>query len=201
MNNDTSNPLKDIPVVHMKRLKRRLRFLLVVSIVIVVALVGAITWLIGPTSEISRFSGSDEASGIEEPGLSAEIVYESPSFNTVVPGGKTIAELGGWARVSPPGSDKVYAFVDEISDVDIIVSQQELPDNFKDSPAGVLKDFAESYAANRTLPTNDDTTAYIGTSAKGPQSVLLIKNDLLILIKSSSVISDDNWVGYINSLE
>lgn len=182
------------------RTKRQLRAWLVLSLAVMVMLTGAITWLLQPSASSGVLGSQSDSPSLSGDGLQAELVYETPEFSTLSPSDKNVADLGGWARVSPPGSDKVYAFSDTIGDTNIIVSQQQIPEQFKDAPDTKLKEFAESYAANRVLPTNDDVTAYIGTSAKGPQSVLLLKNDLLVLIKSSSIINDDAWVGYINSL-
>lgn len=199
--NTSQDPLHNLPVVHLRRFKRRLTAWLSLLVVAILAMAAVIAWLLSPSGGPSFGNGRSGSSGVSGDGIAAEIVYESPEFTTVVPEGKSIADLGGWARVSPPGSDKVYAFSDTIGDTNIIVSQQRIPKQFEAEPDVKLREFAESYAANRVLPTSDDTTAYIGTSAKGPQSVLLIKNDLLILIKSSSIISDDSWVGYIASLK
>jgi hypothetical protein len=123
---------------------------------------------------------------------------QSPDFETVLPSGKTIDELGGWGRVSPEGSDPVFAFVDNIDGVQLNVSQQALPFKLRSNPDEVRK-LAEQFSANRTIDIGGDA-AYIGTSDKGPQSVILAKNDLLILIKSSGKLTDQQWKDYIDSL-
>lgn len=124
----------------------------------------------------------------------------NPTFSTVLPAGKDAKSLGGWARVSPPGRDPVYAYVDKIGTTRITVSQQPLPANFKKDPADSVGELATNFSATDKLNANG-TIVYIGTSAKGPQSVILTKDNLLILIKSDDTIPDQGWTDYINSLQ
>ncbi|AGL62136.1 hypothetical protein L336_0428 [Candidatus Saccharimonas aalborgensis] len=124
---------------------------------------------------------------------------EVPKFITVLPGGKSIADLGGWTRVSPDSADPVFAYVDNLDGSQIIVSQQPLPDTFQSDPEGHIAELAKSYNASDKISTTT-TTIYIGDSIKGPQSVICTKSKLLILIKSSVKHSNDSWIRYINSL-
>jgi hypothetical protein len=132
----------------------------------------------------------------------ADTVLEkgTPDFTTYLPGGKTIAMLGGWTRVSPRTTSPVYAYSDSIGAIAIIVSQQSLPDSFKGNAQDQLKELALNYGANEHL-TIDGRTVYIGNSSKGPQSLLFYRDSTLILIKSSSKITNDQWVAYISSLK
>jgi len=120
-------------------------------------------------------------------------------YQTILPSGKTITDLGGWQRVSPPESDPVYAYTDTIKGVSVSVSQQPLPDSFKDDADTQVTDLAKKFNATAQIDS-DGVIVYIGTSAKGPQSVIFTKNDLLILIKSQQKISDTDWANYIASL-
>ncbi len=123
-----------------------------------------------------------------------------PKYDTVLPKGKSIDDLGGWALVSPPNVEPVYAYTDKVGDISVIVSQQQLPKSFKAETATRIEEVAKQFTANDKI-TAGDTTAYIGTSIKGPQSVVFSKNDLLILIKSSAKVPNDQWVKYISSLK
>ena len=124
----------------------------------------------------------------------------TPTYGTVLPSGKSIADLGGWSRVSPPNRDPVYAFTDKVDSVSVIVSQQPLPDDFKSDPDGSIEKLAKGFHADTKVEA-DGTTAFLGTSAKGPQSVIFKKDDLLILIKSDSKIDTAKWSHYISSLK
>lgn len=154
-----------------------------------------------------RSSDKNTSTNGNKPSINAsEIVHQSiinkekPEYQTVLPEGKTIESLGGWARVSPPSSDPVFAYADKIGDKPITVSEQLIPESFKPNVADQVQALAKSYDANQRL-TFGDTTVYIGTSAKGPQSVIFTKRDLLILIKSTVVISNEQWAAYVISLK
>lgn len=127
-------------------------------------------------------------------------LQKTPDYATILPEGKSIEALGGWTRVSPPESNAVFAYVDMINGKQINVSQQPLPLEFKEETNSQIEKLAAGYKATEKV-TVGDTTVFIGTSAKGPQSVIFVKNDLLILIKSSVAISEDEWASYVNTLK
>jgi hypothetical protein len=129
-----------------------------------------------------------------------ELSKGAPNYTTVLPIGKSIESLGGWTRVSPPKASPVYTYIDKVENVQINVSEQPLPDNFKSDSAGQLGQLAQNEKAMQKI-TVEGNTVYIGTSSQGPQSIFFVKNNLLILIKSDSTISDNSWVKYINSLQ
>lgn len=124
----------------------------------------------------------------------------TPNYATVLPGGKSAQSLGGWYRVSPPTSDPVYAFSDHIGAVQLDVSEQPLPASFRQNTAEQIAQLAQGFGANEKI-ASAQVTFYIGTSAKGPQSVILTKNDLLILIKSTGKLTTDAWITYLSSLQ
>ena len=126
-------------------------------------------------------------------------VIEETGFQTVIPSGKTISQLGGWQRISPLNTAPVYAYADKIGDVTISVSQQPLPTSFAGSVDEKVSELATAYSATNTLDA-EGVKVYIGTSAKGPQSTIFTKNDLLILIKSQENIDNESWIRYITSL-
>lgn len=99
--------------------------------------------------------------------------------------------------MTPPNGDASYVFVDSLKGTKIRVSQQVVPQGLKEDAARQAAQPEQNY---RTLEAGQ-TKVYVGTSAQGPQSVILSKNGLLILIKSEAVISDDAWISYINALQ
>jgi len=123
----------------------------------------------------------------------------TPDYDTVLPQGKSIEQYGGWTRVSPPNRDPVYAYVDTIGSTPINVSQQPLPKDFEGEPDDQVRDLALGYGADRTIQSAG-LTIYLGQSAKGPQSIIFRKGDLLILIKASATVPDSEWQEYIQSL-
>lgn len=128
------------------------------------------------------------------------LVKGTPDYPTLLPAGKSIDSLGGWTRVSPPGRDPVYAYVDKIQGVLVDVSEQPLPKSFQSGTAEAVAQLAQGFNADQKLVI-DGTTIYIGTSAKGPQSVIFTKNNLLILIKSESIITNNQWAAYVSSMQ
>ena len=118
----------------------------------------------------------------------------------MLPQGKTIKSLGGWTKISPPKASPVYTYIDRLENVQINVSEQPLPDNFKSDTAKQLEQLAQTENATQKITVGSDTI-YIGTSSQGPQSIFFTKNNLLILIKSDATISENSWIKYINSLQ
>ncbi len=82
----------------------------------------------------------------------------------------------------------------------VTISQQQLPDSFKNDPAGELSNLASSIYATKELSYSGGK-AYLGQSAKGPQTVVLVKKGLLIFLASSNIITDTQWTDLINSLQ
>lgn len=123
--------------------------------------------------------------------------YATPDFQTVLPTGKSVGQFGGWKRVSPTDKDPVFAYEDAIDGVTVSVSEQPLPASMKTDDA--IASLATKFNATDQIKAGN-TELYVGTSAKGPQSALFTKNDLLVMIKSESKIADKSWSAYIQSL-
>ncbi len=178
-----------LALVHLKKHWIRYGAVAGVAIVVVAALLFATH---RPHTITASTTGVKGAS-------SAGLVRGTPSYSTLLPSGKSIDSLGGWYRVSPSNSDPVYAFADRIGSVQLDVSEQPLPGSFTQNTAEQIAQLAQSFSANEKIVAGD-TIFYVGTSAKGPQSVILTKSDLLILIKSDSIIPNDQWAAYISAL-
>jgi len=122
------------------------------------------------------------------------------SYQTILPNGTSVEELGGWKRVSPPEDDPVFAYIDTVENISITVSEQPLPKELKSNTSSQVAELAKKFNTTATFDAGD-TKVYIGTSAKGPQSLIFTKDDLLILIKSQKQITNKAWVTYIESLK
>jgi len=122
-----------------------------------------------------------------------------PTYATILPSGKSIASLGGWQRVSPDGTNPVYAYADTLDNVAISVSEQPLPDSFTNDGTK-LAQLAKTYSATDKVDASG-ISIFIGNSAKGPQSVIFSKKNLLVLIKSTKVIKNSSWSSYVSSLK
>lgn len=138
----------------------------------------------------------------QQAGTSSEsrsVAVSGPEFKTLIPDGKNIDLLGGWKLVSPPGKTPTYAYNDEINGVKISVSQSILPEKEQADPDKKAAEIAKNFNATKKLQTRY-SSVYIGNSAKGPQSLIFIKNKTLVLIKSANTIADESWEKYIDSL-
>lgn len=165
---------------------------------------GGIILLVSFIASFSLYGNNSPATENREDkqsgGTSADPGPKEPEYATLLPKGKNIDDLGGWGRVSPPGKEPVFAFRDNIDNVAISVSQQPLPESFKKNTTTAIAQLAESYAANEKIKAGS-TDAYVGTSKDGPQSVILTKNELLILIKSAAKIELKSWESYLATLQ
>lgn len=169
---DTTQPIK-------RRFFRRKKFITIVSLIIIGFIAVGI---------FIRKQDNDIAA-----------VSQAPMYKTVLPSGRPINTLGGWKRISPPKNDPVYAYADTIGGVVISVSQQPLPKSFVGDIDNQVAELAKKFNASDKI-TAGDTKAYIGTSSKGPQSVIFTKDNLLILIKSQKKLNNKTWTKYIASL-
>jgi hypothetical protein len=127
-----------------------------------------------------------------------KLPVEKPKFKILYPGTKNSDSVGQIVRVSPPNNAPVYAYSDIIGGIKVNISQQELPQALKNQKA--LDDLAESNAQRDVAYADDGTKIYIGRSAKGVQSVTFTKGNLLIFMKSDSIISNDLWKSYVDAL-
>lgn len=185
---------KSAKVAKLAWSKRHFRIILASALLLITA---ALTVNILVKRQSSSASNQETGKSIVS---EAEKKAQTPQFSTVLPAGKTIESLGGWTRVSPSDRNAVFAYSDEIRNNRIIVSEQPLPDSFKEDTDAQVEGLAADYKATEKISAAG-LTVYIGTSAKGPQSVILTKNGLLILLKSSVKLSNDDWIQYVNSLQ
>ena len=89
---------------------------------------------------------------------------------------------------------------DRLAGVDILVTQQGLPESMKAEPSKEVEKLALSYNATQSVKT-EKSEFFIGTNANGQQSVISYTKSLLILVKSSGKISNERWQSYIEDLK
>ncbi|MDB5186189.1 MAG: hypothetical protein JWL85_712 [Candidatus Saccharibacteria bacterium] len=123
---------------------------------------------------------------------------KEPDFKTVLPEGKKDQTKDG--RVGYDPKRRVVSFADTLDNTEITVSQQPLPEAFKKDPDAEVKKVAEGFAANEVI-NESSPKAYLGTSEKGPQSVVFHKNGLLVFIYSTRQVEKSAWAEYITKLQ
>lgn len=121
---------------------------------------------------------------------------QKPPFPSLTPSGDSASPTD--KKYDP--MKKVVSYTDTIGGVKITVSQQQLPGGFQDNPQEKVKKLAEDFSATDVLSTANPT-AYLGTSAKGPQTVIFTKNGLLIFMQSATKIDNHDWASYITSMK
>lgn len=176
------------PPAHRFRLNKKLA---IVSGVIIVAAAGFLI-----TGQLNR---QQSAAKTPVASSSPRETIENLKSRATLPKGKTINELGGWKLLRPPESPPLLAYVDNIGATPIQVTQQSLPTASKGDATSQIVEIAKKFNATNEIDAGT-TKIYVGTSAKGPQSAIFTKNNLLIMIKTEEKIDDQAWVDYVKTL-
>jgi hypothetical protein len=180
--------LRDVLVLYVRRFKFKKKIIIISSGILIAIVAGVVILSI---NQRNLTNGANR-------GNTNEIVQDL-EYQTILPDGKSISELGGWKRVSPDKAAPVYAYADTIDGKSINVSEQPLPDSFIGDTDEQVADLAKKFNATTKIQAGD-IKVYVGSSSRGPQSVIFTKNSLLILIKSQEKIDDAAWIRYIRSL-
>lgn len=188
------------PIGPRRRKRGILRRIVNVRIFLLVGLIVGVVWVVKslPSHSPTTHKSDIKTSPIKT--KSTKLSKGTPDYTTYLPIGGTIDDYGGWTRVSPPKADPVYAYSDTINKVPIIVSQQRLPDSFKGHVDKSVEELATDYAATQKI-TAKNITIHIGRSSKGPESIIFVKGDTLILIKTERKIPDNQLLQYVELLK
>lgn len=169
-----------------------------------IAIAGGFVILIALATVIILANNQSKNTAADKEGDAAlkqqDVDAKVPYYETLIPTGKTIEQLGGWTRSSPTDRNAGFVYVDYIRDNRITVNQQVLPEDFKVDTAVQMDALAKSLNATEVL-TVEGLIVHIASSSKGPQTVLFNKKGLLVFLRSSVKLSNDDWIGYINSLQ
>jgi hypothetical protein len=158
----------------------------------------AVTALVALPAFIITFATITHKAGTKKPAVQGESQAAVADFQTVTPDGDVTNTTSQKVVYDP--NKKVASFTDKINGYEVTVSMQKLPDTFKPNIADNVKKVAEQFSATTVLAV-DNGSAYLGTSPKGPQSVVGYRGDLLVFIKSDVKIDDKAWASYFNSLK
>jgi hypothetical protein len=124
-------------------------------------------------------------------------VEKMPEFDTVLPANDT-EQIS--SAIAYDELRKTASYTDMLDSNQITVTQQQLPNRFKVNQQAELEEFAKEINCNQLIQAGD-TRAYAGVSVRGPQTVILIKNELLIFMTTDSEMPTGAWVAYIESLQ
>ncbi len=124
---------------------------------------------------------------------------EAPDFSPLKPLGREDAVQSVTRRT--PSGEIIHTFKDIVDEIGIEVTQQKIPEKFKENQADSLKEMATTFQATNIIQI-DEMIVYHGLNEKtNVQSLFFIKNESLVSIRASQKISDDSWSGYILSLQ
>lgn len=110
---------------------------------------------------------------------------------------------GGKATATKPKYDeqkKIYFYADWYKGADLDVVQQAVPEALK-SNTTAQKEQATSIGANETFTTTVGTVYYSENKNANTQRLMVINNKMLMFIQSTKVLSNEDWVSYIQGLE
>ncbi len=93
----------------------------------------------------------------------------------------------------------IYTFTDKIGITDLTVTEQPLPEKLKTNTDSELEKMAKDLYLTEVINASNPK-AYMGTSIKGPQTVIFTKNGLLVFVQSQAKIDKDQWSDYITRL-
>ena len=171
--------------------------------VFAVLAIAALAGLIYQTGQNSKSELAKKPEVTQVAGIttnSGKLTKETPSFAILKPEGRKFDSLDT-VKVSPTGNDPVYAFTDTLDGIEIQVSQQEVPKSFDFNQEVELERVAKDFQATNVIQI-DDNKVFHGLSDKTKQqSLIFIKDDLLVFIKSPQKLSDEVWAGYIMGLK
>lgn len=123
---------------------------------------------------------------------------ERPNFDYLLPNGKVSDTTGNTGSFNK--ESKTVSYADSIGGVKIVIHQTPLADELKNDTEAKVKEIAEKNAFSKTLATANPT-AYLGTSARGQQTVMFSKKSLLVFIQSEEGIDEHDWAEYITNLK
>jgi mRNA-degrading endonuclease HigB of HigAB toxin-antitoxin module len=132
--------------------------------------------------------------------ISGDLIQEDPSIPILLPSGKSREDVD-LRRVSPNNSAPSYVFIDNLEEKTINVSQQEIPDRLKIDQSVELEKLAKEFQATNIVQV-DENKIYHGFAEKAnKQSIIMVKDSMLILISVQGRVSDDSIASYYISLK
>lgn len=191
-------PKKSTVKIKSNLRKKPVRFALGFSVILLCFIIARSVISKDKTDQLGAKTGSNTQ--MSSGNVDADIPQvDSTEFPLVWPSGKSEKDYK-IVRVSPFGNDTVYAYIDSLNNQEIKISQQKLPERFNTDRDVKLKELADSFQATNVIQI-DEQKIYHGYSENiNTQSLIFIKNDLLIFIASPQQTSDEIWAGYINGL-
>jgi hypothetical protein len=135
---------------------------------------------------------SKEGKGV----LSDSVQVTAPTFKPLLPDGDTSKS----ESLKYDTNRKVMTYTDTIDQVSVTISQQQLPEAFKTDTDSQVEKMAKNFNATEII-NESNPKSYLGTSIKGPQTAIFVKNGVLVFIQSARTIDKHSWAAYITKLQ
>lgn len=165
-----------------------------------VAGVALVCLVVGGLGVFNLLKGGKSSPASNDPAATAQQQAET-DFDPLVPL-ENLTDANG--QQSKPDfrydkEKKVLGYVAEFNGANLTISQQPAPPDFKTNPAKLMS-VAESFKATTSLSTQKGM-AYIATDEKTKAQVALFAtDDVLVFIRSTKSLDEDEWKMYINQL-
>jgi|GEM_PF-3497418 hypothetical protein len=169
----------------------------VMAVLVVLAATGVITKHVATNNKSIATKGlaATVSGGTTAPDISAP----KPDFAPMVPAGKSNLATPDNTHSRYDATKQSYSYIDNIDGKQFTVSQQKV-DSTADAQTAVTQ-AAKNLNALIPLKTNQGG-AYLLTNQKyNSQTIVFSLKDYLLFIQSSTVLTNDQWATYINSLQ
>jgi hypothetical protein len=157
----------------------------VVIAIVIVPLVGFIGFRLYQKNH-STVAEVQGASDTQSPEGKDVVLSDKKLFDIVLPRGRDIPQ----DKIFFDQKRKFARYDDDINGIKVSVSQQPLPEEFKNDPDGNIKNVAENFNAKEKL-TFDEQSMYLGQSEEGQQTLILTKKSVMIFIVTASQIDKE----------
>lgn len=160
---------------------------------------GGIVMLIGAVSLMSIYK-KDKDNNLSTGGnqgtaqIKEEPVSHDPPFSPVLPPSGIEKE-----EISYNPERNFAKFDDSIDGIFVSVSQQSMPDDFKNDTENKLTELTKGFQAEKTIQTGSGL-AYIKETEQGPETIIFSKFGMLIFIRTGDKVSDRSTIDYIDNL-
>lgn len=181
--------------VQEKFILYRKEIIILASVILVIGLLSTVVYFVKNHDKKSQ--NEPQKVNQSQSTVGSKPADHDPEFEMLQPQGRTIKKENVYYD-----KEKNFAkYDDEISGAKITVSQQPLPDSFKEDVGKELERVSKNFGATEKLSVDNGSYAYYGQSASGPQTIIYVKNDVLMFIRTQREIDKASILVYLNNLD
>lgn len=184
-----------VPKMPINRLKSRIsgiyhnKFFKIAVILIVITIIGLLVFQFMNKKEAKKDTASTNGAKPAE-------VSHDPPFEITEPEGRAIKK----DNITYDPQKNFAKYDDEVDGVKLTVSQQPIPATFTGDVDANVKKVSEGFNAKEIL-SDKDPLAYIGQDVSGRQTIILVKDKLLIFILTAREVDKKSLTVYVQNLK